>query len=263
MPKEAKSKKLPPKQAKEIREKVEPITRHVLSAKLEVWEVPIALPIEQSMNARAMNPEMFMQLTANIANRGALESLPLCALTDVGLEVVSGHHRLRAARKAELATIWVLVDVSGLSKDRIRSKQLSHNSIQGEDNPDLLAQIYSLIADADARIEAYINLDELKESDYAVKLTTAEFELELETKTISLIFLPLQAKLFSEAIQKLKDMETDEVVLATIDEYDTLISIMDVVSDKFKIQSAPTILAKMAEIVMEHVGKDDGTDNEG
>jgi len=250
---EQKAVKKKPKQAKDIRSKVEPLVSYSLGEGLEVWQVPTAMPKEQSVNARAMNPEMFLQLANNIKNRGQLESLPFCAVTDDGLELVSGHHRVRAARKAELNEIWVMVDTSGLSKDHIRSKQLAHNSLQGQDNQDLLRQIYLSIEDAEAKMEAYINLDELKETDFNVKLTTSDFELELETKTISLLFLPLQAKLLVNAVQRLKDMETDNVILAQIGEYDKVIKTMDVVSQKMKIQSAPTILAKMSEIVLEYI----------
>lgn len=232
--------------------KAQPIESHSLGNDLEVWKVPIDLPIEQELNARVMNSEMFMKLADNIANRGALESLPLCAITNKGLELISGHHRVRAARKANINEIWVLVDVSGLSRDRLRSKQLAHNSLQGKDNDDLLRQIYESIGDAEARLEAYINFDELKETDFSEKIEDTELEIQ-ETKTISLVFLPLQSALFNKALKELKDLETDEAKVATIKEYDKLIKTMEQVGTKMKIQSVPNILAKMSEIVLEYI----------
>ena len=60
-----------------------------------ICKANIDVLIEQDLNARYMSDNMFRQLTENIKNRGLLESLPYCCLTAKGIEVVSGHHRLR------------------------------------------------------------------------------------------------------------------------------------------------------------------------
>ena len=60
---------------------------------------------EQDINARIMKKEMQDQLTANIKNRGQLESLPLLAEKDGVLEIVSGHHRIKSARAAGMKEI--------------------------------------------------------------------------------------------------------------------------------------------------------------
>lgn len=65
---------------------------------LEIWKVNIEDLKEQDVNARYMKAEMFERLTENIKGDGRLESLPFCALTDKGIEIVSGHHRIRAVR---------------------------------------------------------------------------------------------------------------------------------------------------------------------
>ena len=71
---------------------------------------------EQDINARIMKKEMQDQLTANIKNRGQLESLPLLAEKDGVLEIVSGHHRIKSARAAGMKEIIAIIDVSGLSR---------------------------------------------------------------------------------------------------------------------------------------------------
>ena len=55
---------------------------------------------EQDINARIMRKEMQDQLTANIKNRGQLESLPLLVEKDGVLEIISGHHRIKSASSA-------------------------------------------------------------------------------------------------------------------------------------------------------------------
>src|SRR5438552_334118 len=58
---------------------------------------------EQDINANVMPVGMFNALVANMRKNGALESLPLCATrvaTPHLIEIVSGHHRVRAAVQA-------------------------------------------------------------------------------------------------------------------------------------------------------------------
>ena len=78
--------------------------------------VPSDLPKEQDINARTMDDDKFNQLVSNIKKRGTLEQLPYCALTNKGVEVVSGHHRMKAARIAGLDTVEILLDRSGLTR---------------------------------------------------------------------------------------------------------------------------------------------------
>lgn len=224
---------------------------------LEVWLVGINDPIEQDINARAMPQNMFYQLVDNIKERdGALESLPFCAVTDKGLEIVSGHHRKRAAKKAGMSELWVLVDTSNLSNDKIRSKQLAHNSIQGKDNSQIMADIFNSIEDAEAKIRAFIDV-KVDDIDFNVPLDTRGLDIELDSKTATILFLPSQLEVFKKTLDQLKAVSPDEVFLASKKDYDKLIEAMDASSLAFNITSTPTLLAKMSEIVMEHIANGD------
>jgi len=245
----------------EILAKNEPIEKLTLDNGLELWKVNVGMLKEQTLNARSMSSEMFLQLADNVKRGSRLESLPFCALTDNGLEIVSGHHRVRAARKADVVEIWVLVDVSGLSRDQIRAKQLAHNSIQGQDNMDLIRQIFQQIDDVEARIEAYvdvINLDDL--AGMSVTLTSKDLEVEFDTKCVSINFLPVQFKEFEYAMTLLEGTKPDVVYLAQRGEYEELVAAMDTVVKAYDIRSTPTILAKMAQIVIEQIEGQDAED---
>ena len=109
-----------------------------MGAGLIIAKVPLDKVREQDINARIMKKEMQDQLTANIKNRGQLESLPLLVEKDGLLEIISGHHRIKSARAAELKEIIAIIDVSGLSRSKIASKQLAHNAISGFDDPSVL-----------------------------------------------------------------------------------------------------------------------------
>ena len=135
-----------------------------------------------------MKPEMFRQLSENIKNRGALESLPFCALTDK-IEVVSGHHRLRASKEAGLTHIYALVDVTGLTRSQIAAKQIAHNAINGFDDPSMLKEIAKLITEVDDLIESYIGKEVLGEPTATLEKMISPL-LNYDWKEIMLTFLP-------------------------------------------------------------------------
>ena len=126
---------------------------------LELWKVHPSSLREQDVNARSMPKAMFERLAQTIARDKRLESLPLCAKTERGLEIISGHHRVRAATAAGISEMFVLVDVTGLTRSQIAAKQLAHNAIEGQDNEQLLAEIYRQIEDAESKLEAFIDAE--------------------------------------------------------------------------------------------------------
>ena len=69
---------------------------------LEVWRCDLDELQEQRKNARTMAPETFNRLVSNIQKDGGkLEALPLChRLANGDIAIISGHHRVRAARSA-------------------------------------------------------------------------------------------------------------------------------------------------------------------
>jgi hypothetical protein len=185
-----------------------------------VAKVDVALIREQDKNARVMKPEMARQLMENIKKRGGLESLPFCVLTDK-IEVISGHHRLTAAKEAGLKFIYVLLDVSGLNRSQIAAKQIAHNSLNGFDDQSMLKEIARLITDVDDMIESYIGKDILGEP-------MAEMEKLLSTivdydwKEIQFVFLPHQVKKIEQLVELCANKK-EYMGVAHIDQYEKLI----------------------------------------
>ena len=139
-------------------EKIYDMGTGLIIAKVQIDKVR-----EQDINARIMKKEMQDQLTANIKNRGQLESLPLLAEKDGVLEIVSGHHRIKSARAAGMKEIIAIIDVSGLSRSKIASKQLAHNAISGFDDPSVLREICKMLDDVDDMLESFIGKDIMEE----------------------------------------------------------------------------------------------------
>lgn len=155
---------------------------------------------EQDLNARIMDDEKFGQLVQNIWKRGTLEQLPYCALTDKGIEIVSGHHRTRAAREAGLKEINILLDRSDLSRSSIAAKQLAHNAIEGVDDKDTLKKIAMLITDVDDMLESAIDEEFFRNAEQeAMRMPVPQ--IDFEWKTVQFSFLPHQL----EDLQRLCD----------------------------------------------------------
>ena len=219
---------------------------------LEIWKVDLNELREQDLNARVMDKKMFERLSANIAKDGRLESLPFCAKTDNGIEIVSGYHRVRAARTAGLLEIFTIVDVTGLSRDKIASKQLSHNSIQGEDNEQIVKEIYRQIEDAEAKLSAFIDEDLDIELD---KVKTSDIIFDLELKTVMINFLLYEKEVFDRAANLING-KYDEVYVAEKGAIKPFESALKRIGKEYDIRAMGTSLEKMAEITLEHLGEE-------
>ena len=201
-----------------------------------------------------MPPAMFERLQATIARDGRLESLPLLAQTDRGLEVVSGHHRVRAARAVGQDTIYALVDVSGLTRSQIAAKQLAHNTIAGTDDETILAQIFASINDVDARLETFINPEDLKLPEVD-PTRLPRIDLDFEFRTVLLTFLPRQHERFAHAVQALSDqtpLDHDELYLIDKELYAWWQAIVGRTRREYDARSLTTVVSKIIDTVLAH-----------
>lgn len=158
---------------------------------------------EQDINARIMKREMQDQLTENIRSRGQLESLPLLALFEGTLRIVSGHHRVKSARAAGLKEIIAIVDESGLTRSKMASKQIAHNAISGFDDDSTLREICKMIDDVDDMIASYAGKDLLAEPLEQFDKMLAP-SVQFDFKNITFTFLPHQVKDFNELVAQLE-----------------------------------------------------------
>ena len=168
---------------------------------------------EQDINARIMRKEMQDQLTANIKNRGQLESLPLLVEKDGVLEIISGHHRIKSARAAGMKEIIAIIDVSGLSRSKIASKQLAHNAISGFDDPSILREICKMLDDVDDMLESFIGKDIMEEplEQYDKLLSPA---VHFDFKNITFSFLPHQVKDMDALVKNLESSAPEIIGVA-------------------------------------------------
>ncbi|HZX21027.1 MAG TPA: ParB N-terminal domain-containing protein [Clostridia bacterium] len=218
---------------------------------LEIWKVDVDELREQDINARAMSKPMFDRLSLTIKNDARLETLPFCALTDKGIEIVSGHHRTRALRAAGLRDLFAIVDVTGLSRDKIKAKQLAHNAIQGDDNEQIVKQIYQSIEDANVKLEAFID----KDLDMEIKkVQISDIIVDLNYRTVLLTFLPTEKEYFEEIAEEI-NKQYDGMYLADKEKFQDFVDIINKIDKEYDIRSVTTALGKMVEISAEYLGK--------
>lgn len=220
---------------------------------LQLWKVPVGILREQDVNARSMPKPMFDRLTQTIGRDKRLESLPLCALTDKGIEIISGHHRTRAATAAGVTEMYVLVDVTGLSRSQIAAKQLAHNSIEGEDNAQLLAEIYRQIGDAEAKLEAFVD----QKLDVEIPKPKLDgLDIALDFKTVLLIFLPKVKERLDRALEYLRSngQKLDGIYIAGESDYAPLEKAIRQLHDEYDIRVVSDIIGKMADLAMQAAG---------
>lgn len=204
-------------------------------------------------NARKMSSQQFNRLVDNIKRDGCLTSTPLVYPKDGKLIVLSGNHRVKAAVAAGLQRIQWLQIEGELTEERLIAIQLSHNAITGEDDPNLLRELY----------EAMPVLEKLYSG-----LTDADFgdldSLDLTKLTIgspryrevSLMFLEEDHELFLTLMEQLgkrgAKLTRFHARLADFEQFEaTLVR----VQDGLKIFNQAMSIATMAELALERVAQ--------
>lgn len=179
-----------------------------------------------------------------------VESLPFCAETKNGIEIVSGHHRIRAARAAGITDIFILLDRSGLSRSKIISKQLSHNAIEGTDDKQILKELFEQIEEAEARISAFIDPKAL-DIPVPPPIEIGDLGVNVDFKTVTFVFLDHQMQQFNEVIEAISK-DTALVGVSDMEQFDKFKAAVQKVRQVEDIRAVGMILSRMSEIVLEH-----------
>ena len=180
--------------------------------------------IGQEKNARYFSPEVFQQLVNNVKADGRLESIPLCYQETEDEEngkyrIISGHHRVDAAKQAGLEQIMIFV-ISPKDKDEIISKQLSHNALVGKDDKVILSELFNEIRSIEQKIASGLTSEVEK-----IAYTSLNFRLG-NFKQFTLLFCSDDDTRFDDLMQEIEghvSFKKDEIVrvcnLATFDKF--------------------------------------------
>lgn len=187
-------------------------------------KVDVNIVKEQDKNARIQPNEMMNQLTDNIKSRGQLESVPFCAYINGNVEIISGHHRVRAAKTAGLKFIYVLIDITELTQSKVAAKQIAHNAIDGFDDQDVLREIAKLITDVNDKIESYGGKELFGESKLTIE-KLLDPKTDFDWQQMEFLFLPYQVKDLDALVKKA--VGRDYIGVAHIEQYELLLNTLE------------------------------------
>lgn len=198
-------------------------------------------------NARFMKEAQYRQLVDNLKRDGALTSAP----TVYKGEVLSGNHRVMAAIEAGIEEADVIEIVSTLTKAQRVAIQLSHNSIVGEDDPNVLLDLYSHL---DLSFKTYSGLtddyfkglDELDTSGLAVGSPGYE--------ELIFLFLPEERDVFEKLLEKVEKVKKKpRRLVAHYKDFEAIFDAVIAVKTKHNIHNAAVALRMMAELAVERL----------
>jgi hypothetical protein len=205
-------------------------------------------------NARFMRNDTFRQLVDNVKRDGQLSSVPLL----YGRKALSGNHRVMAAREAKKAgalnggKVLCLEWVGEMGGEQQVAMQLSHNAIAGEDNLQVLKDLYDGIADLG--LKAYSGIDEeLRKKLAELKLEQIS-EPRLIFKTVTLMFLPAEIDQFKQILKDVEKLLAEDLTyVAKRDDYLPFFEMLADAKDGLNIKNSAVALLEIMKRGLEAV----------
>ena len=205
-------------------------------------------------NARFFKRETFRQLRDNIAADKRLSSVPLCyRYPDGKLEVLSGNHRVQASIEAGIPLIMVLVITEELEKSKRIAIQLSHNSLVGEDDQSILANLWAQIENT--KDQLYSGLDsevvrDLKDVEL-VNFTTPNIPAHM----VTFMFTDGEKEQLSEILDLLAGAakKSSLVCLFQGSQYEGFVQLVADMKDFENIRDSSLAMVRLLEICTEYL----------
>ena len=205
-------------------------------------------------NARYMTKEKFAALTHNISKDSALSSVPLVYRKpeDGRLLVLSGNHRIKAAAQAGVTEFLVLLIDRELTRDEIIKIQLSHNQISGQDDEQVLRELFQELQDVEAILYTGFTSEEIQ------KLKSADFtaikEEPLYYEEISLLFLPEDVPRLRELFKTIAEGASAHLIFAgRVSEYESILQGLIAAKQGQNIINSTLAFFAMASVVNEYL----------
>lgn len=219
--------------------------------KIKIEEVQLSDIKFVKKNAHFRSNDTFNALVNNIRRDGQLSSVPFCVKHNDGTyTVVSGNHRTQAAKMAGLTSIRVMyIDENNTSNDWLLATQLSHNSIVGQDDAEVLKQLLDEITDVALKEYAHISnevLESVKDINYTVEMPNNEIV------PVTLMFIDTQKASFDKLMETLECYSEKELGNLTLVDMETMHHLNEIsakVQAKYKIKAQALSICKMLEIV--------------
>jgi len=211
-------------------------------------------------NARFMKGAMFNRLVENIRADGCVTSLPLVHREGDALVVISGNHRVAAAIKAGIDESDVIEVTSPLTRQQFVALQLSHNAIAGQDDPNILRQLYD---ELDFGWKEYSGLtdDAFKVEDLDASVLRIERPFYEE---LHIAFLPGDAAIFRAWLDKIgKSKAASERTVGVYQDFDVFFRQILAVKHVTGVHNTAVALRLMAELAGRALASEDAAGGAG
>lgn len=208
---------------------------------------------EQDVNAHVMGSAMFERLAENIRREGQLESVPYCAQPNGQgpIEIISGHHRIRAARAAGMTHVVVLVDRAARTRSQIIAKQLAHNALVGNDDPELVRRLVSQIKNVDDLLATGLNQEFLPNQDnFTMTLFTPH--ADFQWRYCSFTFLPHQMDQLKELARRSTE-HSDVVMVGREEQFEKFLVAVGEFARRRQVVSAGTAIAMLTDMALKEI----------
>lgn len=204
------------------------------------------------LNARFMTNTVFQNLVSNIRRDRQLASLPLLYQKEEDKYLVlSGNHRLQAAIAAGEEIFMALYIDHELSESERVAIQLSHNSLEGQDDPAILRELWAKIEDID--LKSYAGLDDMALDEIPeVELPTIKVP-GLDYRTIAFIFLPEEASRLQQCYDDALDLASaSEIYTIRKAEFERFIQSLSEVEAAYNIKAPSLAFMYILDVFQAH-----------
>lgn len=231
---------------------LEGVNEKLAASSLRVAVVPIDQCDFLEKNARFMRVEQYRRLVENIRRDGCLTSVPFAVKRGERYYILSGNHRVKAAKDAGLTEVPVLYTDRELTRAQQVAIQLSHNAIAGQDDLAILRELYDEINDV--ALKEYSGLDDVLLGKLTPPNLDPLSEKGLEYRVVSIAFLPEEVERAEKLFAKMLEQATGNVTwINRRADYDRMLDALTVAKAKAGVKNTATAFGLLLDLAEKHL----------
>ena len=233
-------------------ETLDKVNEQLAATSARIAMVPIDQCDLMEKNARFMRAEQYQRLVSNVKRDGCLTSVPFAVKNGDRFLILSGNHRVQAAKDAKLSEILVLYSARDLSPAQQRAIQLSHNAIAGQDDLAILRELYDEINDV--VLKEYSGLDDVTLGKMEPPSLDPLSEKGLEYRIVSIAFLPDEAERAEALFAKVLEQALgDRTWINRRADYDRMLDLLTVAKEQAGVKNTATAFGLLLDLAERHL----------
>ena len=231
----------------EVAASLDQLNQKLLASSLRIGMVPIGQCDLLEKNARFMRADQYRRLVENVRRDGQLTSVPFAIKRGARYLILSGNHRVQAAKDAGLAEVILLYTEQELTHDQQLAIQLSHNAIVGQDDLAILRELYNEIANV--AMKEYSGLDDAALGQMEPPKLTPLSEDDLKARVVSIIFLPEEVERAERVFDELlKQAMGERTWVNRFADYDRFLDALAAVKQRAGVKNTATAFGLLLDI---------------